>query len=171
MNGTERTLLDGALRSARTVILHGLVSTEVDTVAGINQSCAGSELIDLRAPQAGSDAARLRSEVKECLAKTSTLIVHLAAKVPQGAAEVLAELTKGVLKIDPEAPEKLADNVRVVGLCAEKDLDPGTARLFGLQISGMRVIEEQRAAVRRAEEELLAAQERARASSRQHGLV
>lgn len=171
MNPIERTLLDGALKSVKTLVLHGLVSVEAEVRGALTEIRGGCESLSLREAEGSRGAPELRAAVRERLARQATLLLLLPQRVSEAAREVLGELNTGVLKLDPDAPEKLEEGVRVVALSQEQELSEETTRLFGLQISGMRVIEEQRAAVRRAEEELKVAQARARESSRRYGLV
>jgi hypothetical protein len=171
MNIGEQTLLLGALRSVKTVALQGCASTETEILGAIKLARKSYETWDLRAGRLPTEISGLREDISKKLSNCPTMVLLLPAKIPDMVREVLGELAQGALKINPDAPQKLADDARVIALTKEKVLSDEIAGLFNLVVSGAILIEEQRAAARKVEESLRAAQTRARESSRQHGLA
>jgi hypothetical protein len=169
MENHERRLLEGALPCARTFLLYGMESAEQETTKAIGELCGQAETLDLRG--GCPEAAKLRADLKERFAKSPALVALVGAKLPGALRELLAELNLGQLKLEGDTATALPEGTRLFVLSAEMVHAEDETKPFGLQLVGMRVLKEQRAKVTQAQEDLRRRQERARESSRQHGLV
>lgn len=158
MENYERTLVLGALPSSRAFLIYAMESPEVDTLATLEAAIGPLDPLDLR--KEGGDMKAMHAAAQERIAKNSTLTLLVGSDLPVGANELLEEVL--ATQSDNEA--------RVVAICSGDPSDELLA-LFGLRITGMKVVHASREAQDRAEAELKAAQERARESSRRHGLV
>ena len=168
MEPHELTLLRGAWPCARTFLLVGLESSSDQVNAEVEAAAGSIARVDWQG--GGPDAAGVRQELQRRFAEAKAVVARIGAEVPAGLAEVLAEVGRGELALG-DRTESLPEHARLLVVTDAMSVPEAQARAFGLQIHGMRVLNEARAKVARAEEELRRRQERARQSSREHGLV
>jgi hypothetical protein len=169
MEKHEKNLLLGALPcAARALLLYGTESSRADVAAALKEQIGALDTIDLAS--GGGDAARLRADLTARFAKGPSVLLVVGEEPPVWLRDVVADVQRGVFKEGEQARE-LPKSARLFVFCGATTYGEDDAKPFGLQIVGVRVLKEQRAKVAAAEAELRRRQERARESSRQHGLV
>jgi hypothetical protein len=166
MEKHERQLLASSLPcAAKSFLIYGTESSQADLTSELERLCGPIATLDL--PSGSTDAASLRGELKERFDKAPTVLLTVGPKAPEALREVAAEVQRGQLATG----DKLAENARLFVFSESLTYAEEDAKPFGIQLVGMRNIKDQRAKVAAAEAELKRRQERARQSSREHGLV
>ena len=168
MDKRELTLLEGTLPCARTFLLYGLESSEADVATALTRLCGPVDTID-RATLA-APASELRVHLGQRFTASPVLLACVGSQLPEGVAELVPEIERGELG-PSDAPQKLPETALLFVLGAADAFAEAHAKLFGLQVVGMRVLSRRHAEVAAAEAELRRRQERARQSSRAHRLV
>jgi hypothetical protein len=167
MERHERALIEASLNcAAPSLLLYGMSSPALATAAALAALSGDVETLDLRQDLAEG---RLRSELRSAFHRAPTVLVVIAGPPSETVCAVADEVRRGELKVDGDV-EKIASGARLVVFTDALSCGPGR-RCFGIQIAGMRVLERERAEVAAAAAELARRQERARRSSREHGLT
>ncbi len=169
MDCRESTLLLGALRSARAVLVYGTVSSRDELAA-----CAAG--LAKAAPEiwvlpATADLAALRSGLRERLVAVNVVVLSCARDCVLPLRELVAEFGAGELRFADGTNYQVAPEARCVALVTDGVPSEALRNAFPLHVVGMRILDEARAAREREARELEAARARARQSSIDHGLV
>jgi hypothetical protein len=163
MDSIERTLLEGALKRSKLILLHGFVSSERDVLEHLRAHLGQIGTLDCRS--ADMDP---RERIRGLIETQRALFISMA---PSPGDKMLATIE--ALANHPREGDTaiaLSDDARILVWVGGESASESAARAFPLRLSGMRIIEEMRAREVRAEAELKQAQERAKESSRRHGI-
>jgi len=167
MEAHERTLLAGALPCGRTILAYGLTSTTTEVLAALRDLCGSVAAVDVAVE---ADSTQLREEVRSRLASAPMLFMAIGPTLSDSVREILRDIHTGVLP-GADTAEGVPDGARLLALSSAMSCSEEDARLFDIHVVGMRVLTMRRDAVAAAQVELNRRRERARQSSREHGLV